>query len=419
MGKISAWLMGIGLGAGLMYYMDPQMGNQRKSKVRNQMLRLQNQADDAVETAVHDTRNRVKGLLSRGIEIVSDEALPDAVLEQRARARLGFLTRAPGALQLQVDQGELTIDGDILAEDAEELVNALGRLRGIRAVRNNLRLHADDSDLPMLQKQSPLDRNTMMWSPTRRLLSGVGAGYLLLYGVARGGIIGMIARLAGMGLGLRALTNMDMRTMAGKNPDADLIQLRKSIQIYAPVDEVYQLWSKFENFSRFMANIDSIEDLGDGRSHWVVKGPAGSKVEFDARLTDNVPNERVAWETLPDSTVQHRGSVNFRETDRGTQVNVNMVYNPPAGVAGHAVAKLFGKDPKTEMDADLQRLKNLLERGETRADGQKINREEILPESKKRSRQRNNGEENQQNQSQPAQTNMGGMGGGPLNSSDF
>jgi uncharacterized membrane protein len=196
----------------------------------------------------------------------------------------------------------------------------------------------------------------------------------------RGGLIGFFSRLGGFALGARALTNLNMRRMTGMTPDGDAIRVRKSIQIDAPIEEVYQLWSNFENFPRFMKNIEAIHTQGNDRSHWVVKGPAGSKVEFDAITTQNIPNELVAWETTPDSMVQHQGQVRFSPAgDRGTQVNVNMSYTPPGGVAGHAVASLFGKDPKTEMDADLARMKSLFERGKTSAGGRRVKRDEVMP----------------------------------------
>jgi uncharacterized membrane protein len=172
--------------------------------------------------------------------------------------------------------------------------------------------------------------------------------------------------------------NMDLKRLTGATDQDDAIRVRKSINIQAPVDEVYGLWSNFENFPRFMSNIEQIKDLGEGRSHWVVKGPAGAKVEFDAVMTENRPNEMIAWETVADSQVKHHGQVRFKQGAReGTQVNVNMAYTPPAGVVGHAVANIFGVDPKSAMDEDLVRLKSLLEEGKTSTSGQKVTRGQI------------------------------------------
>jgi uncharacterized membrane protein len=193
-------------------------------------------------------------------------------------------------------------------------------------------------------------------------------------------VIGFLAKVSGIVVGTRALTNMNLRQMSGMTQEGDAIQLRKEMRINVPVDQVYQLWSNFENFPRFMENVEAIHNLGGSRSHWVVKGPAGSRVEFNAIETENVPEERIAWETTPDSTVKHRGQVRFKSVGRdSTQVQIGMTYTPPAGVAGAAVAALFGKDPKSQMDEDLARMKSLLEEGKTTAESRTITREQVMP----------------------------------------
>ncbi len=384
MGTFKAWLYGLGIGAGLMYFLDPQQGDRRKALVRDQLVRFRDESKDAVDVGVRDLRNRTRGLLAEGIAIVSNEGTPDYVMEERLRSRLGFLTRHPRAVQVSVREGTLHVDGDILADESEAFIAGLSRIRGVRNVQNNLRVHQEAGNISSLQGEGwmPGDtRGSVQWTPAARLVAGGGAVYLLLYGLVRGGFIGSLAKVGGLILGARAFTNLDYKTMTGQQSDFEAVRIRKSININAPVDEVYGLWSNFENFSRFMNNIEEIHDLGEGRSHWVVKGPAGAKVEFEAKMTQNVANEVVAWETTPDSMVKHRGQVRFKENKQGsgTTVNVNMAYTPPAGVAGHAVAKLFGKDPKSEMDADLARMKSLLEKGQTTASGQRVRREDVMP----------------------------------------
>jgi uncharacterized membrane protein len=100
------------------------------------------------------------------------------------------------------------------------------------------------------------------------------------------------------------------------------------------------------------------------QSHWKVAGPAGSTFEFDAEVTRAVPNQMIAWRTLPGSPVAHAGVVRFDpEADGRTRVHIRMTYNPPAGWLGHEVAAAFGVDPKHSMDADLARMKTLIETG--------------------------------------------------------
>jgi uncharacterized membrane protein len=378
MGKIKTFLYGAAIGAGLMYFMDPQNGTRRKAMLRDQVDKLRNQGDEALDTAVNDLRNRARGVLAEGMALVSNESMPDYVLEERIRARMGLLGRKGRAVQVAVRGGQAELTGDVLAGDVDALLKSVGAVRGVKGVDNRLTTHERAEGIPQLQGGESNDGEGQ-WSPAARLLATGGAGYLLLYSIFRGGLIGTAARLGGLYVATRALTNRGVRELVGQGAGSGMIRVQKSIHIDAPVEEVYGLWSNFENFAQFMSNIEAIHNTGENRSHWVVKGPAGSRVEFDATTTQMEPNERIAWETTPDSMVQHSGQVRFREMNGGTHVHINMAYTPPAGVAGHAVAAFFGKDPKAEMDADLARMKTLLEKGKTRAEGKKVTRESVVP----------------------------------------
>jgi len=130
--------------------------------------------------------------------------------------------------------------------------------------------------------------------------------------------------------------------------------------------EVYNFWRNFQNLSRFMTHLESVSDMGEGRSHWVAKGPAGMRVEWDATIVADVPGEVITWRSLENSDVDNAGAVRFERApgDRGTIVRVNIQYNPPAGVIGATVAKLFGEEPEQQLDDDLRRFKQVLEVGE-------------------------------------------------------
>ena len=131
-------------------------------------------------------------------------------------------------------------------------------------------------------------------------------------------------------------------------------------------EEVYQFWRNFENLPRFMRHVDSVREMGDGRSHWKVKGPAGMEVEWDATIVADVPNEVITWRTLESADVDHAGAVRFERAagGRGTIVKVNIEYMPVGGVIGATVAKLFGEEPEQQLDDDLRRFKQVMEVGE-------------------------------------------------------
>jgi uncharacterized membrane protein len=131
-------------------------------------------------------------------------------------------------------------------------------------------------------------------------------------------------------------------------------------------EEVYGFWRRLENLPRFMRHLESVQETGTGRSHWVAKAPAGSSVEWDAEITEDRPNELIAWRSLEGADVDNSGSVRFEPATggRGTVVHVEMEYNPPGGVLGALVAKLFGEEPGQQAQESLRTLKQVMETGE-------------------------------------------------------
>ena len=145
------------------------------------------------------------------------------------------------------------------------------------------------------------------------------------------------------------------------------IHVRESVRVAKPVDEVYRFWRQVDNFPCFMSYVEQVTDLGGGRSHWVAKGPAGLKVEWDAEIINEVENKVIGWRSLPGADVVTAGSVNFSPAPdgRGTEVSVHLQYEPPAGKAGALVASLLGREPSQTIHEDLHRVKDMLEAGET------------------------------------------------------
>jgi len=144
------------------------------------------------------------------------------------------------------------------------------------------------------------------------------------------------------------------------------IRVRKSITVNRPAEEVYGFWRDFENLPRFMRHLESVETTGEGRSHWKAKGPAGTAIEWDAETTEDRPNELIAWRSVEGADVDNDGVVRFTPAagGRGTEVHVELNYEPPAGKLGAMVAKLFGEEPSGQVTDDLRRFKQVLETGE-------------------------------------------------------
>ncbi|HEX2980647.1 MAG TPA: SRPBCC family protein [Anaerolineaceae bacterium] len=136
--------------------------------------------------------------------------------------------------------------------------------------------------------------------------------------------------------------------------------ITQSIIVKAPVDRVYRYWENFENFPAFMQNIKSVRKTGLRASHWVMEGPLGIDLEWDAETTLLEPNTRIAWNGAA-GDVKTSGQVTFTQLGREeTQITVILYYVPPAGLAGDLVAKLFG-NPEKKLEEDLRNFKKQIE----------------------------------------------------------
>ena len=139
-----------------------------------------------------------------------------------------------------------------------------------------------------------------------------------------------------------------------------------TVTINRSPEEIYRFWRDFQNLPRFMSHLESVRVIDDKRSHWVAKAPAGTTVEWDAEIVEDRPDQLIAWRSLEGADVDNYGMVRFDRAPggRGTEVRVEVEYNPPAGALGAAIAKLFGEAPEQQIKGDVRRLKQVLEIGE-------------------------------------------------------
>ena len=150
------------------------------------------------------------------------------------------------------------------------------------------------------------------------------------------------------------------------------MDLRATTTIRTPAPEVFAFWRDLENLPTFMAHLEEVRATGDRTSHWFAGAPFGKNVAWDAEIIDEVPGEKIAWQSTGDADVPNAGTVRFVPAPDGvsTEVHVVLVYDIPGGAAGKAAARYFGEDPHQQLDDDLRRLKQVLETGEVvRSDG--------------------------------------------------
>lgn len=212
---------------------------------------------------------------------------------------------------------------------------------------------------------------------TERVVSLAAGSILGLLGIARRDLTGLVIAGVGGGLMYRGATGychsyaalgIDTADEAAKKRAAEGFKVKHSVLISKSPEELYPHWRKLDELPKIMSHLESVRVLDDRRSHWTAKAPAivGGTVEWDAEITEDVPNERIAWRSLPGTNVDSRGKVEFRRMpgDRGTAVRVEMEYRPPAGQLGKWVAKLFGEAPDQQVRADLRTFKRVMEVGE-------------------------------------------------------
>jgi uncharacterized membrane protein len=215
---------------------------------------------------------------------------------------------------------------------------------------------------------------------TERAITGAAGGALALWGLRRGGLLGMLSMLTGAGLAARAASGYcpayarleptdAERALAERHGWKSAMIAEQSVTIARPREEIYRFWRDFANLPRFMPHIEHLVILSNERSHWEARAPMGTSVEWDSVITEDRPNERIAWESTGEADVRNAGWVEFRDAAAGgaTEVRAFIAYEPPAGRLGRLIVKLWGEEPNAQAREDLQRLKQILETGQVAA----------------------------------------------------
>jgi uncharacterized membrane protein len=268
-----ALVSGAGLGAGLMYLLDPDRGSRRRARL-----------GDAMTEAADTVRDR--GARLGAADVVSGARLAASDVVSGLRRHGPRMISELAAAARDPRRGRLTL------RRRGALTRALDRYR---------------------------------WS-----LLGVAAGVLAA------GVWGLWRREPG--------------------------EVHESITVNATPERVYEAWSSFESFPRFMPAVREVRTTGADRTHWVVSGPAGRPVEFESMVTRREPPHALAWRTVEGSLVSHGGTARFRPVAEGrTRIDVTMWWQPPAGALGQGAAALTGVDPGQVLRQGLDRFRAELE----------------------------------------------------------
>lgn len=368
--RVSAGL----IGAGFMYYFDPDRGRRRRALVQDQIVHAGHRLQAGMDATWRDIRNRIMGI-GAWLRAFFDGSTPaDEVLAERVRARIGRVVSHPGSIEVAARHGRVVLSGPVLRQEVERLIRKVRSVYGVAEIENRLEVYEEPGRIPGLQggiASRPGERGAFRqthWSPAERVLGAAAGGGAAIYGILRGGVIGAVSAGAGLLLFARAATNLELRRLTGVGAPRRAIDIQKTIHINAPLERVFAVWADFENFPSFMTHVRRVRRLEDGRQgvrwRWTVDGPAGTAIDFDTEVTVFEADRLIAWRTEPASAVQHFGRARFiGNPDGSTTVEIKMSYKPIAGALGHAVAWLFGADPKHRMEDDLVRMKTYIETG--------------------------------------------------------
>lgn len=366
--KNPAVLLGtLGLGAGLMYFLDPNRGKKRRALIRDRAVHLTNVANKQIDRTAVDLRNRAQGVWFEAERLFEEQDFTDEELNAKVRTKLGRLTSHPHQIQTEVKDGKLNLKGYVLADEEQLVLNGLASICGVIKVENNLESHSSEENFPKLlgaekRRRFILERQKG-WSPQTRILAAVAGGGLALLGAKKRDTVSSMLASAGVGLLARSVVNKPLADLL-PSVENGKVEVQKSLKINAPRERVFEIFKHPQYFPYFMSHVQKVEQTKNKHYKWTVDGIAGYSVNWETLVTEVVPNKLIRWKNVSDTANGQTGFIKLEKIDdNSTRLQVEMNYEPYGGKLGHFVAGIFGRDPKSELDDDLLRMKIYIEKG--------------------------------------------------------
>ncbi|MCC6493312.1 MAG: BON domain-containing protein [Pirellulales bacterium] len=366
-----SFIKGLYLGAGAIYLLDPQRGRRRRSLLRDQCVHYCHKASRATDVVRRDVGNRMYGAVAEFRGALRRDEPSSETLVARVRAEIGRHVAHASSISVEAVDGRVTLFGSAPAHQAQDLIAAVHRIRGVKQVHSALRLQdqtADNMSSPSEsfahRRRSPHRGSGEYWSPALRAVAGAAGLGLMANCLARRTPAAIMLGTLGFGLATRAATNLELQRLFGASRSRRGIDFQTGIVIEAPIQRVFDLLSTPENYSRLTDVITSVQNLGEGRYHKSVRVPGGSEVLLAERIIARRSNEMVAWRSESESFLPYAGAAWFKRIDDNrTDVQICMSYNPPGGMLSHAAATLLQMNPKALIDDLLMRAKQYAESG--------------------------------------------------------
>lgn len=315
----------LGTSAAIEYFLDPDRERSRRTRAQDRAVRAVRRATNGVGVLVRDVANRTRGLAAAARYQSRDVEADDTVLEQRVQETTGRHIGDPHAVDVSAENAIVTLDGHVVRREAK----------------------------PAMFQQH--------WSPAARLVATSSAAAAWATSRRFSPPVRWALRGAGSVVALRAATNLPLKRITGINAGRRAVDVQAAMNIDAAPDGVWPVVSDYASFAEFMPDVHEVAPAGDGRTHWIVAGPAGTHIRFAAEETKRVEGREIAWRTMEDQLVAHAGAIRVDPDSGGrSRVQMHLFYNPIAGAVGHAVTSALGGDPTRKVQDSLQRLRALL-----------------------------------------------------------
>lgn len=351
MSRMKNLITAAGLGAVAMYFLDPERGQQRRQVVKQRTDKLSKEVNHFWDATSRDISNRVVGLKYELQHAADDEPIPDDILEQRVRSRIGHAVANPRTIEVTAHEGKITLSGTALEREMDRLIAAVWATRGVFGVENQMEV----VPVPDIEKIAPSSSDDL----TRNTCSLAGSA-LMLAGLKRRGKLRAGLALAGGVLLARGLWQ------EGKGLTGSDVTAENVILIDAPQDEVFALLADFRQYAQFLPGIESVEDLGAGRFQWNAHLERAEVVVLNLKwvtvVEEVIPGERISFRGEDGSSFMESGCFELQPGPAGaTQVTGRLKYRLPGGQFAQMAAAAVGFDAGSILQSGLRNMKTTLE----------------------------------------------------------
>lgn len=360
-------MLGAGAAGFSVYLLDPKDGQKRRSRLIKGTKKVVATAKHEAEKSLKDAQHHfVGGIACLSARLRAEEAT-DEVIVERVRSRMGRVVAHPHPVKVVSDQGIVTLWGPVARHELLPLLYKVKATPGVKEIRNHLTAYDPKEQEFHASRMESRKSGGITSSPFQRLLIGAAGATAAIYGLYRKNAFGRALAIAGAGAMAGSTINKNISSSLALSDCSQGFEVEQTINVNAPVSDVFDFWVNPENYPQAFSHISSVEQIGENLYRWTVKGPAGIPIGWEGVITRIVPNTLVEWKSQPGSLIANSGTARFDPNyDASTRLHIRMFYRPPAGILGRFVAELFGSDPEDMLRDDLRRLKWLFESGAIR-----------------------------------------------------